>query len=53
MLKREIICGICPNIFFMNDEGFAEAVDKEVNEADLLDAENAMNSCPVNAIEQR
>lgn len=46
-------CGICPNVFFVNDEGLAEGVDEEVNDADMEDAENAMNSCPVSAIEQR
>lgn len=46
-------CGICPNVFSMNENGLAEAIDDEINEADIADAENTMNSCPVNAIEQK
>lgn len=45
--------GSCPNVFHMNEEGLAEAIDAEVNEADLADAENARGNCPVGAIEQR
>lgn len=41
--------GICPEIFFLNDSGLAEATDSEV-ESDS--AENAVESCPVAAIER-
>lgn len=44
--------GICPHVFQMNAEGFAEAVNEAVNEADASDAEDAMNGCPVGAIER-
>lgn len=46
-------CGICPNVFHMNDDGVAEAIEEEVSGADAADAETAMNSCPVGAIEQK
>lgn len=46
-------CDLCPNVFHMNDNGVAEAIDTEVAETDLADAENAMNSCPVGAIEEK
>ena len=47
-------CGLCadtcPEIFFMNDEGKAEAVDEDVRE-DLLDsAAEAQDNCPAEAI---
>ena len=44
--------GICPHVFRMNGDGFAEALDIEISDADAKDAEDAMNSCPVGAIEQ-
>ena len=39
---------ICPEIFFLNDEGMAEAIESEV---EVDQAENALESCPVAAIE--
>ncbi len=48
-------CGLCeatcPNVFHLKDEGFAEAIAQDVNEADLDAAMEAMNNCPVSAIE--
>lgn len=46
-------CGICPKAFHLNDNGFAEAIDENIDETDLQDAENAKLSCPVGAIEER
>ncbi len=47
-------CGLCtniaPDVFFMNDEGKAKAIDDEITEKDQLLAEEAVNSCPVSAI---
>ena len=34
--------GLCTKVFFMNNEGLAEAVDQEVDAADMLNAEDAM-----------
>ena len=45
--------GLCPKVFYMNQEGVAEAVDQEVDADDVLSANDAMNSCPVQAIEER
>ena len=42
----------CPEIFFINDEGLAEARDIEVP-ADIAEsAEEAMDGCPVGVIEE-
>ena len=44
--------GTCPEVFSMTDAGTAQAVEGEVDaalEAGVLDA---MNGCPVQAIEQ-
>lgn len=45
--------GLCPKVFYMNQEGVAEAVDQEVDVDDVSSANDAMNSCPVQAIEER
>lgn len=45
--------GICPNIFDMSDEGTAKALDEDVSLSDESAAQDAMNGCPVRAIEHR
>ena len=45
--------GLCPKVFYMNQEGVAEAVDQEVDAVDVPSANDAMSSCPVQAIEER
>ena len=49
-------CGLCtslcPEVFTMNDEGTAEAADEEVSDDVLSEAAEAMESCPVSAIEE-
>ena len=40
---------ICPEIFFLNDSGMAEAIESEI---EVGQAENALESCPVAAIER-
>ena len=42
---------ICPMVFSMNALGVSEAIDQEVDPAFEETALEAMNSCPVNAIE--
>jgi len=47
-------CGICEavcsNVFKMNDEGKAVAINSEIEESDLDDALSAKEQCPVDAI---
>ena len=45
-----LCAGMCPEIFRMNDDGVAEALDLETG---LDTAEEAMGSCPMAAIEQK
>lgn len=40
---------LCPEVFFLNEMGTAEAKDTDT---DLTSAEDAMTSCPVEAIEE-
>lgn len=42
--------GICPEVFTMTEEGVAKAIDEEVDR-DLATALDAMQNCPVQAIE--
>lgn len=55
--EQYIGCGMCnafcPSVFEMNENGLAEAVDNDVDEADINDAQEAVDSCPVGAIEER
>lgn len=47
----ELCAGICPEVFSMTDEGVAKAIDAEVPAGALDSAAEAMDGCPVNAIE--
>jgi len=47
-------CGLCPSIcsevFFMDDDGKADAIDKDVPSEYEDETKDAEASCPVNAI---
>lgn len=43
--------GICPSVFHMTDEGMAEAIETQVPDGDISDANSAKEGCPVSAIE--
>jgi len=42
---------ICPSVFKMNDRGFAEAVETELDDSVAEDVKEAQAQCPVEAIE--
>lgn len=44
---------ICPEVFSMTDESVAKALDEKVPAEALDSAAEAMESCPVNAIEEK
>lgn len=50
-------CGLCANIcaevFTMSEDGTAVAIDEEVFDEELSNALEALNSCPVSAIEEK
>lgn len=50
-----IACGlcasICPEVFQLNDDGFAEAIDEAVSPEVEYTSIEAKESCPVDAIE--
>lgn len=47
-------CGVCesecPEIFSMNDDGLADAIEDEIDDTVLESAKEAQNQCPVEAI---
>ena len=47
-----LCAGICPEVFSMTDDGVARAIKAEAPDAVLSSAEEAKDSCPVNAIEE-
>jgi ferredoxin len=48
-----LCAGMCPEVFSMTDEGLAIAIDEDVPEDALDSAAEAMDSCPVGAIEEK
>ena len=47
-----LCAGTCPEVFSMSDSGVAVAIDTEVPEEVLDSAAEAMDGCPVGAIEE-
>ena len=47
-----LCAGTCPDVFSMRDDGVAVATDTDVPEEALEAAAEAMDSCPVGAIEE-
>ena len=47
-----LCAGTCPEVFSMSDEGVAVAIESEVLEGALDSAAEAMDGCPVGAIEE-
>lgn len=48
-----LCAGTCPEIFHMTDMGTAEAEDVEVDASLEASAKDAMDGCPVGAIEEK
>lgn len=46
-----LCAGTCPEVFSMSDDGVAIAIEAEVPEEALESAAEAMDNCPVGAIE--
>lgn len=43
---------ICPEVFEINDDGYATTIVDEVNDELIDDAIDAKEGCPVNAIDE-
>lgn len=50
-----ISCGlcvsICPSVFSMNEDDKAQAIDEDIPDEFLQDAEDARDGCPVSVID--
>jgi ferredoxin len=44
--------GICPDVFDFDDDGLATANSDNINDENKESTEEAVNSCPVGAIEK-
>lgn len=47
-----LCASICPEVFEMTDEGVAKASEMDVDTAQEASAQEAMDGCPVGAIEE-
>lgn len=47
-----LCAGTCPEVFSMSDAGVAVAIEADVPEEVLASAAEAMDGCPVGAIEE-
>lgn len=47
-----LCASICPDVYEMGDDGYAHALEAEVDPSLEDAAKDAMNSCPVSAIEE-
>lgn len=46
----ELCTSICPEVFSMDDDGLAVAIDEELDESLVESAQEAADSCPTEAI---
>lgn len=49
-LRCGMCTGICPDVFEFDDEGNIKVNNDIINEENIESVNEAMNSCPVNAI---
>ena len=47
----ELCVEICPDVYSMGEDGYAHAIEEEIPQDHLEDAENARDSCPTSAID--
>ena len=47
----ELCTSICPEVFSMDDDGLAKAIDSEIPEDVQESAKEARDGCPVDAID--
>ena len=51
-LRCGMCTGICPDVFNFDDEGNIKVINDNINEDNIGEAKEAMNSCPVSAISE-
>ncbi len=47
----ELCASVCPEVFSMNDDGKAEAIEDDIPEENEGEAEDARDGCPVSVID--
>ncbi|EGD46193.1 4Fe-4S ferredoxin iron-sulfur binding domain protein [Ruminiclostridium papyrosolvens DSM 2782] len=50
-ISCELCTSICPAVFSMNEDNKAEAIEEDIQEENLQEAEDARDACPVSVID--
>lgn len=50
-ISCELCTNLCPEVYYMGDDGFAHGVDEDIPSDKKGEAENARDSCPTSAID--
>ncbi len=50
-ISCELCTNICSEVYSMGDDGLAHAIEGDIPEEQLAEAENARDSCPTSAID--
>ncbi len=50
-ISCELCANTCPEVYSMGDDGFAHAIEEDIPEDQLSDAEDARDGCPTSAID--
>ncbi|MDF2985781.1 MAG: ferredoxin [Eubacterium sp.] len=50
-ISCELCVSVCPEVFSMNDDNKAQAIEDDIPEESLQDAEDARDGCPVSVID--
>jgi Ferredoxin len=49
-ISCELCASVCPAVFSMNEDNKAEAIEEDIPEENLQEAEDARDGCPVSVI---
>ncbi len=50
-ISCELCTNICPDVYSMGEDGYAHAIEEDIPEDKLEEAEDARDSCPTSAID--
>lgn len=50
-ISCELCVSVCPEVFSMNEDGKAEAIEDDIPEENESEAEEARDGCPVSVID--
>lgn len=50
-ISCELCANTCPEVYSMGEDGLAHAIEEDIPEDQLTDAEDARDGCPTSAID--